>query len=580
MSFDSKFDYYRDELFKYVNDNNIDVIKELLRRDDINTDMINFKNNGDTVLILAIRKGNTDIVKELLSRDDIDINIKDNLGHTALTLAIMTNNTDVAKELLNRKDIDINHRDIFGNTALLVAIDEYNTDIAKELFNRKEIDINHCNNYGDTALIMAIDKRHSDITIEKCLTDIAKELLNRKEIDINHCNGCGNTALLMAIKRSDIEIVKELLSRKDIDINIKNKNGETALTLANRFGNTEIVEKLLSHNKQSKDENSKDKSNDNKKKNDDKSDEKKNDDDTEYDWERMTWREYHDKNGTTMPIGSLGVYEAWNGPITINSITKGTTENLVELRQANKVLTESRLEINDNLNRDIIRFNSYAHYLNKERKRQAKLNQLELKLENTKNDIAYIKEKLEKIDIGHDKDVSLIQSQCRRLKERQDLEHELSVEQFDHDMNDLMYKLKMCCEEYVSALKQADRNVEDKWLNCNLFKDCIDINRTLKTALFTFFAKYDSEKKVEQDRQEFYKKFTNYHEAMVELSAEREKMFREESRSNRLRELKERHEDDEKERQYRFIRKDTENELHKLEEKKKKLSKRMAILAQ
>jgi ankyrin repeat protein len=69
---------------------------------------VNEKNHvGDTVLIVATKKGYTEIVKLLLAHPQIQAGDKDTQGNTALIYAINKDYTEIMQLLLNHSHADI-----------------------------------------------------------------------------------------------------------------------------------------------------------------------------------------------------------------------------------------------------------------------------------------------------------------------------------------------------------------------------------------------------------------------------------------------------------------------------------------
>jgi ankyrin repeat protein len=100
------------------------------------------QNNESDRFLEASRAGNLDVVKELLKRSDIDVNIQDNDGNTALIWVSFYGQFEITKELLKRSDIDVNIQDNDGNTALIWALYNGYLEIVIELLKMPNIDLN------------------------------------------------------------------------------------------------------------------------------------------------------------------------------------------------------------------------------------------------------------------------------------------------------------------------------------------------------------------------------------------------------------------------------------------------------
>ncbi len=85
--------------------------------------------DGDTVLIIAVRHEHTDLARELIRWSNINKNAQNNVGATALHYAALHNNLPILKELLYfgaNKDI----KDTHGNKAETWAVDEGHAEAA------------------------------------------------------------------------------------------------------------------------------------------------------------------------------------------------------------------------------------------------------------------------------------------------------------------------------------------------------------------------------------------------------------------------------------------------------------------
>ena len=116
--------------------NNIELIEYLLTKD---IDFNHINDDGDTFIMIAIKKQHVEII-ELLLTGDINLDIIDNDGNTALMIAIQNIYIDKYFEiikLLLTKDINLNLQDSNGNTILLHAILNNNIELIKLLLPKK-----------------------------------------------------------------------------------------------------------------------------------------------------------------------------------------------------------------------------------------------------------------------------------------------------------------------------------------------------------------------------------------------------------------------------------------------------------
>lgn len=85
--------------FREVDRNHLDNLKALIRQNNIN---INTRenDNGDTLLITAVKLNHTEIARYLLQEAKADTNIQNFAGKTALSYAVQNHNTELAAALL------------------------------------------------------------------------------------------------------------------------------------------------------------------------------------------------------------------------------------------------------------------------------------------------------------------------------------------------------------------------------------------------------------------------------------------------------------------------------------------------
>lgn len=187
----------------------------------------------------AARTGNMKVIKNLLKK--IDVNVKDtrygSVGYTALIHAATNGHIDIIKFLLQVPGIDVNAHEQNGDTALMWAAYRRDKNIIKMLLQHPEIDINAQNNRGYTALHEATEYLYS--------LDIIQLLLSAPDININAQDNEGNSPLMIATNRNFGNLVKFFLTIPDININLQNILGKTALILAAWFGYENILKLLL-----------------------------------------------------------------------------------------------------------------------------------------------------------------------------------------------------------------------------------------------------------------------------------------------------------------------------------------------
>jgi ankyrin repeat protein len=106
-----------DNLFKAVNDNNLDKVKEALDKGaDVNAKTNVGYDAGSTALLIASYKGHTKIVEMLLAAG-ADVHAKDKWGFTAL---IKPSESEIV-EMLLAAGADVNAKNNWGYTALIMS---------------------------------------------------------------------------------------------------------------------------------------------------------------------------------------------------------------------------------------------------------------------------------------------------------------------------------------------------------------------------------------------------------------------------------------------------------------------------
>ena len=220
--------------------------------------------DGDTVLILAAKKGSKAIV-ELLLANKADPNISNHRGNTALMFAARNRHMEIVKLLIdNKADLNIK-TDQYGETALMLAAKGGHTDIAKLLIANKA-DPNIKSRMKETALFYAARGRHMEIV----------KLLIENNVNINIKNKNGQSSLTFAAFYERKEIVKFLIENKatksnintalinvviqgqkemaelfienKADLNITTKDSYTVLMFALLYGRLEIAKLLIENN--------------------------------------------------------------------------------------------------------------------------------------------------------------------------------------------------------------------------------------------------------------------------------------------------------------------------------------------
>jgi len=173
---------------------------------------------------------------ELLLDNDIDPNVQDIYGQTPLMIASMYEKIDMLLKHPKTKDIiECNLQDKNGKTALYYACERGYKDIVNLLIPCSNIELSE-NKYGATPLYIASYRGY---------TDIVYNLLENGGAEINYRIKSGDTPLNVAVRRNNIDTSTLLMVYADL--NFQDKNEQTPLMVAAYEGNVEIVKLLLSY---------------------------------------------------------------------------------------------------------------------------------------------------------------------------------------------------------------------------------------------------------------------------------------------------------------------------------------------
>ncbi|ULY68448.1 hypothetical protein [Chlorella virus XW01] len=190
-------------LFDLIKDNQLDIIKTLIKRENIKID-INLKNKEFSLTPLVVALGNnySDIAL-LLVENGSDINITDNFGNTGLHYLLIENNINifniVIEYLINKKvDILYDIQNLNGNTILHLILlnnleNKINVNILETII--KNTNLNLLNQDSNSVLLLIIKNklllRFIDIIKDKDMNFLLKiddrfylDLLNEEELNI------------------------------------------------------------------------------------------------------------------------------------------------------------------------------------------------------------------------------------------------------------------------------------------------------------------------------------------------------------------------------------------------------------
>ena len=231
--------------------------------------------NGQTALLLAVKKGLSEFVRILLVDRRIDVN-KLNTGSKqhALHIASDLGNLDIVNQLLLHEQTFVNFRDADGNTALLIAIKKYldrisNTyfSVSKLLLRCPKTDVSSQKEYSGyygSHIQQAIEVRSVSMdTKPTCCLNVIKGVMEAawlgdfrairgllqcpgSESNINTMNEKWMTPLYIASMMGHLQAVQVLLNNSDVDANLGVKiGGGTPFSIASEMGHFDITRALI-----------------------------------------------------------------------------------------------------------------------------------------------------------------------------------------------------------------------------------------------------------------------------------------------------------------------------------------------
>jgi len=126
------------QLFVAIEQNNINLLRNLLKDDDININVRSFHKNlrNATLLHCAICRGNKEIIKLLLD-NDANVDVIDQAGKTPLHYAVIFKNKKIVKLLLDNY-AKVDAKDQADKTPLFYAIIANNKEIKNILLEKNE----------------------------------------------------------------------------------------------------------------------------------------------------------------------------------------------------------------------------------------------------------------------------------------------------------------------------------------------------------------------------------------------------------------------------------------------------------
>lgn len=225
------------EAFIYaVSIGRIEIIKEFLVKKRVDLSITD--DDGDNMLMCAIKHDQPEVVRALLATQEFDPNEPDeDRERTPFMYAVVFGYADVVKVMLESRQIDLSLTDGCGTSALGIALTKgYIEGIVKDILETfiPEDQVDEKN----TALMCAAASDCFSRDLNRIL-----EFNNNSKEYINRQNSKGFTALMFAAINNHPDIVDKLLA-SGADPSITNNYGEDAFMIASKKGYSRIVEML------------------------------------------------------------------------------------------------------------------------------------------------------------------------------------------------------------------------------------------------------------------------------------------------------------------------------------------------
>ncbi|QVK17384.1 ankyrin repeat domain-containing protein [Mycoplasmatota bacterium] len=213
------------------------LFNELLeRRVDVNCQ----DNEGNTILLVAIKNKQNLIIDRLIEYPLIDINIMNNEGLNALLIAYQNHDSNTLQKIIRSRKAEINTIDKNQNSLILLSLFDDNLELFDELLNYGA-NLNLKYKEGKTLLMIALQMQKKRF--------IAK-IFEHPNFDVDLQDDSGMTALMHAIKSGNIRVVEALL-KCGADSNLKDNKGDAAIFFALEIEDFEIAKLLRSYSENS-----------------------------------------------------------------------------------------------------------------------------------------------------------------------------------------------------------------------------------------------------------------------------------------------------------------------------------------